>query len=106
MFGVLVVVLGRNPVARLEFRLGQRQVPAIVSSRIVRVPWLLGGAHWMYPPAVTGQQVALPVSVDAYSCVSFGHSAWLTPRSWHVKTLRAAHEWQEPALVTCILSEG
>jgi hypothetical protein len=31
------------------------------------------------PTAVTGQQVTLPVSVDAYSCLSFGHSAWLTP---------------------------
>jgi hypothetical protein len=39
----------------------------------------LGGAHLM-PTAVTGQQVTLPVSADAYSCMSFGHFAWLTPR--------------------------
>ena len=34
MFGVLVVVLGRNPIARLEFSLGQCQVSVIVSSRV------------------------------------------------------------------------
>ena len=79
MFGVLVVVLGRNPVARLEFSLGQRQVPAHSFFSHCESPVALGGARWM-PTAVTGQQVALPVSVDAYSCVSFGHSAWLTPR--------------------------
>jgi hypothetical protein len=76
MFGVLVVVLGRNPIARLEFSLGQCQVPVIVSRCESPVP--LGGAHSM-PTAVTGQKVTLPVSVDAYSCLSFGHSAWLTP---------------------------
>jgi hypothetical protein len=38
MFGVLVVVLGRDPIARLDFGLGQRQVPVIVSSRVVRAP--------------------------------------------------------------------
>jgi hypothetical protein len=26
-----------------------------------------------------GRQMALPVWVGAYSCLSFGHSAWLTP---------------------------
>jgi hypothetical protein len=36
MFGVLVIVLGRYPIARLEFCLGQRYVPIIVSSRVVR----------------------------------------------------------------------
>jgi hypothetical protein len=25
------------------------------------------------------QQMALPVSLVAHSCLSFGHSAWLTP---------------------------
>jgi len=39
MFGVLVVVLGRDPIACPEFSLGQRQVPVIVSSRVVRVSW-------------------------------------------------------------------
>src|SRR5262245_50530890 len=36
MLGVLVVVLGRDPIAGLEFSLGQCHVPIIVSSRIVR----------------------------------------------------------------------
>jgi hypothetical protein len=36
MFGVLVIVLGRYPIARLEFCLGQGDVPLIVSSRVVR----------------------------------------------------------------------
>jgi hypothetical protein len=43
MFGVLVVVLGRHPIACLEFSLGQRQVPVIVSSRIVRPLWIWAG---------------------------------------------------------------
>jgi hypothetical protein len=34
MFGVLVIVLGRYPIARLEFRLGQGYVPVIGSSRV------------------------------------------------------------------------
>jgi DNA invertase Pin-like site-specific DNA recombinase len=34
----LVVVLGRDPIARLEFSLGQCQIPVIVSSRVVRAP--------------------------------------------------------------------
>jgi hypothetical protein len=36
MFGVLVIVLGRYPIARLEFFLGRGYVPIIVSSRVVR----------------------------------------------------------------------
>ena len=40
MFGVLVIVLGRYPIARLEFCLGQGYVPVIVSSRVVRTLWL------------------------------------------------------------------
>jgi hypothetical protein len=55
--------------------------------------------------ALSGQQMALPVWVGAHSCLSFGHSAWLTPWLWHVKTLCAAHEGQEPELVMCIFSE-
>jgi hypothetical protein len=40
MLGVLIIVLGRDPVARLEFSSGQCQVPVIVSSRVVRATWL------------------------------------------------------------------
>jgi hypothetical protein len=36
MFGVLVIVLGRYAIARLEFCLGQGYVSIIVSSRVVR----------------------------------------------------------------------
>ena len=76
MFGVLVVVLGRDPIARLEFSLGQRQVPGHSFFSRCKSPVAPGGAHSM-PTAVSGQQVTLPVSVDAYSCLSYGHSAWL-----------------------------
>jgi hypothetical protein len=37
-----------------------------------------GGAHSL-PTAVTGRQVTLPVSVDAYSCSFFGHYIWFAP---------------------------
>jgi hypothetical protein len=43
MFGVLVVVLGRDPIACLEFSLGQRQVTVIVASRVARAPLLCTG---------------------------------------------------------------
>jgi hypothetical protein len=36
MFGVLVVVFCRDCVAALGFSLGERQIPLIVSSRVVR----------------------------------------------------------------------
>jgi hypothetical protein len=36
MFGVLVVVFCRDCVAALGFSLGERQIPFIVSSRVVR----------------------------------------------------------------------
>jgi hypothetical protein len=49
MFGVLVVVLGRDPIAGLEFSLGQCHVPVIVSSRIVRALWRWTG-RTRYPP--------------------------------------------------------
>jgi hypothetical protein len=37
MFGVLVVVLGRDPVTGLDFSLSQRQITLVVSLRIVRI---------------------------------------------------------------------
>src|SRR5262245_32499960 len=43
MFGVLVVVLGGYPIARLEFSLGQGQVTVIASSRVVSAPWVRAG---------------------------------------------------------------
>ena len=39
MLGVLVVVLGRDPITCLEFSLGQSHVPIIASSRVVRTLW-------------------------------------------------------------------
>jgi hypothetical protein len=76
MFGVLVVVFCPDGVAALDFSLGERQIPLIVSLRVVKA--LLFGGHSM-TTALSGQQTALPVWVGAYSCLSFGHSAWLTP---------------------------
>jgi hypothetical protein len=40
MFGVPVVVLGRDPITCLEFSLGQSHVPIVASSRVVRTLWL------------------------------------------------------------------
>jgi hypothetical protein len=37
--------------------------------------------------ALSGQQSVLLVWAGAFSCWSFGHSAWHTPWSWQVKTL-------------------
>ena len=73
MFGVLVVVFCPDGVAALDFSLGERQIPLIVSLRIVKA-LLFGGRHSM-TTALSGQQTALPVWADAYSCLSFGHSA-------------------------------
>ena len=73
MFGVLVVVFCPDGVAALDFSLGERQIPLIVSLRVVKA-LLFGGRHSM-TTALSGQQTALPVWADAYSCLSFGHSA-------------------------------
>jgi hypothetical protein len=79
MFGVLVVVLGRYLIARLDFGLGQCQITFIVFFSRCGRRSVLGVAHSM-TTAVSGQQMTPPVSsVGAYSCSSFGHSAWLTP---------------------------
>jgi hypothetical protein len=43
MFGVLVVVFCPDWVAALGFSLGERQIPVIVSSRVVRALWLWSG---------------------------------------------------------------
>jgi hypothetical protein len=44
MFGVLVVVLGRDQIAALGFSLGQRQIPLIVSLRAIRALRLWAGS--------------------------------------------------------------
>ena len=46
MFGVLIVVLCRDPIARLEFCLGQSHVPLVVSSRVVRILCLSATRAW------------------------------------------------------------
>ena len=43
MFGVLVVVFCPDCVAALGFSLGERQIPLIVSLRIVRTPQFWAG---------------------------------------------------------------
>ena len=43
MFGVLVVVLRSERVADLRFRTGQRQIPLIVSLRVLKARWLVAG---------------------------------------------------------------
>jgi hypothetical protein len=56
MFGVLVVVFCPDYVAALGFSLGERQIPLIVSLRVV----ILDGRH-STTTALSGQQIALPV---------------------------------------------
>ena len=72
MFGVLVVVLGGNPIAPPGVQLGPK--PCSGHSFFSRCESLvvLAAAHPM-PTAESGQ-LSFPVSVDAYSCLSFGHS--------------------------------
>jgi hypothetical protein len=43
MFGVLVVVLGRDQIAALGFSLGQRQISLIVSLHVIRALRLWAG---------------------------------------------------------------
>jgi hypothetical protein len=51
MFGVLVVVLCPDHVADLGFSAGERQIPLIVSLRVLRV-LLRFGAHGARRPSV------------------------------------------------------
>ena len=44
MFGVLVIVLGRDQIAALSFSLGQRQIPLIVSLRVMSALRLWAGS--------------------------------------------------------------
>ena len=63
MFGVLIVVLCPDRVADLGFGAGERQIPLIVSLRVLRAG--AGGT-----PMSTGsslQQMTLPVWVGAHS---------------------------------------
>jgi hypothetical protein len=65
MFGVLVVVLGRDPIAGLEFSLGQCNVPVIVSSSIVRAlrRWT-GRTRYPSPGAASNRwSLLLPIHV-------------------------------------------
>jgi hypothetical protein len=74
MFGVLVVVL-----PRLCFRFGLQlgRAPDTVHSFFARCESrsVRDGPHSM-TTALSGQQMALPVWVGAYSCLSFGHELW------------------------------
>jgi hypothetical protein len=48
--------------------------------------------------------MTLQVSVGVFSCSSFGHSAWFTPRSVG-ENARAAREEREPGLVIAFSDE-
>ena len=65
MFGVLVVVLCPDRVADLGFSAGERQIPLIVSLRVLRA-LARGGWHSM-STASSVQQMTLPVWVGAHS---------------------------------------
>jgi hypothetical protein len=55
MFGVLVIVLCRDRVADLGFSAGERQVPLVVSSRVLRA-YRLGAGGTRCPPLRAGSK--------------------------------------------------
>jgi hypothetical protein len=60
MFGVLVIVLRPDGVADLGFRASKRQIPLIISSRVLRA-YRLGARGARCPPLRAGRQMTLPV---------------------------------------------
>jgi hypothetical protein len=70
MFGVLVLVLGRDPIARPEFSLGQRQVPVIVSSRVVRPKWIWAGRTRCPPLRAPSRYPSQSRLTRIYVCLS------------------------------------
>src|SRR5262249_57002432 len=73
---------------RLCFRLGLQhgRAPDIADSFFARCESLVLGGWRSMTTALSRQQMTLPVSDGVFSCSSFGHSAWLTPRSGRGKT--------------------
>jgi hypothetical protein len=69
MFGVLIVVLCRDPIARLEFCLGQSHVPLVVSSRVVRILCLSATRAWwrLLRPASWSLLVPIEISLAVHA---------------------------------------
>jgi len=74
---------GSSFLPQLCFRLGLQhgRAPNIADSFFARCESLVLGGWRSMTRALSGQQMTLPVSVGVFSCLSFGHSAWFTPRS-------------------------
>jgi hypothetical protein len=84
MFGVLVVVLGGNPIARLEFSLGQSHVPVIASSRVVGALWLWG-RHTRWQPLRADSYPSQSRLTRIHVCLSairMAHSVRLAGERW------------------------
>ena len=65
MLGVLVVVLGRDPITCLEFSLGQSHVPIIASSRVVRTLRLSArSSRWRPLWAASKWPLLMPIHVS------------------------------------------
>ena len=65
MLGVLIVVLCRDPIARLEFCLGQSHVPLVVSSRVVRILGLSPTrAWWRLLRAASEWPLLVPIEIS------------------------------------------
>jgi len=65
MLGVLVVVLGRDPITCLEFSLGQSHVAIIASSRVVRTLWLSARrSRWRPLWAASKWPLLVPIHVS------------------------------------------
>ena len=65
MFGVLVIVLCPDGVADLGFGASKRQIPLVISSRVLRA-YRLGACGARCPPLRAGRQMRLPVYVGAH----------------------------------------
>ena len=64
MFGVLVIVLCPDGVADLGFGASKRQIPLVISSRVLRA-YRLGACGARCPPLRAGRQMRLPVYVGS-----------------------------------------
>ena len=65
MFGVLVIVLCPDGVTDLGFGASKRQIPLVISSRVLRA-YRLGACGARCPPLRAGRQMRLPVYVGAH----------------------------------------
>ena len=103
VFGMLVVILCPDQIAGPDFSLSQRQIPFVVSLRILRT-FRLGAADIRCPLLWAGSKCRCRSSLASPHVYPWTIlHPFFTPRSWQVKMLRAPHEGRTPELHTLIL---